>query len=205
MFFFIIIFESHGFYPYPFEEIHVRLKTFHVWNFWVITVKPFECHVHLNILSFSSAPCFLISSNCPLYKINHFGLTPGGILFCSWRLITRAGSEFRAQSETSWEDHLPLSCVATLNCAARATERSICLVFMRRLWPHRLIYGVLWRSWAGIAGKPDYVCHASRSRLWISDACTSRNSPTQRNASTQVHSCHCWLAFYWSLCCVSKL
>lgn len=52
----------------------------HVWNIWVITVIPFECHVHLNI-SFSSAPCFLISFNCPLYKINHFGLTSAIISF----------------------------------------------------------------------------------------------------------------------------
>lgn len=43
-------------------------------NIRVTTVIPFERHVHLNI-SFSSTPCFLISSNCPLYKINHFGFT----------------------------------------------------------------------------------------------------------------------------------
>lgn len=71
-----------------------------MWKLWVITVIPFECHVHLNILSFSSAPCFLISSNCPLYKINHFGLTPGG----NFILLLKAyrPHRFRIQS-TEWD------------------------------------------------------------------------------------------------------
>lgn len=61
------------FYPFTFGK-KVLNERIHVWKIWVTTVIPFECHVHLNISSFSSAPCFLISS-CPLYKINHFGLT----------------------------------------------------------------------------------------------------------------------------------
>lgn len=69
---------------------------------WVTTV-PFECHVHLNI-SFSSTPCFLNSSNCPLYKINHFGFTSEIYLFffminfCSQTWLPAGKSELRGKA-----------------------------------------------------------------------------------------------------------
>lgn len=60
----------------------------------------FECHVHLNILSFSSAPCFLIS-NCPLYKINHFGLTSGIVPSDAWLSVQDTNFKIQSQSKIS--------------------------------------------------------------------------------------------------------
>lgn len=82
------------------------------------------------ILSFSSAPCFLILQLPSLQNKPFWTDAPAGFYFAPdgphWF------SERDAQSETSPEDRLTLSCVAALNHAARAAERGICLVFMHR-------------------------------------------------------------------------
>lgn len=136
------------------------------------------------------------SSNCPLYKINHFGLTPGRFLFCSLRHGLRIG-------RTEWD--IPRGPFNTVSCGCIKSRRQ----------SHRSqhlfgIYASLVAPRVDLCRPPTvlatnrcqlvYVCHAPHTRSWISNACTSHNSPARRYTSSSVHRCHCWLAPYRSVC-----
>lgn len=157
-----------------------------MWKIWVITVIPFECHVHLNISSFSSAPCFLISSNCPLYKINHFGLT-SGIFFSFWNLIFCARSKlktkFQSKTLVVWYTFYFVFC-RCIKWKPPKKGRVVHLFCIPVLdLAYRLMYAVLWLHWAGIRPNLAYIQYATCTRSWIFDACTYQNSLTQSYTS----------------------
>lgn len=138
------------------------------------------------------------SFNCPLYKINHFGLTPGGFFLLLLAAYRPHGLRIRCPE---WD--IPRGSFSTVSCGcikSRGQSRAAQHLFG--------IYASLVAPRVDLCRPPTvpttnpsqlvYVCHAPHTRSWISNACTAHSSPTQRHTSSQVHSCHCWLAPYRS-------
>lgn len=104
------------------------------------------------------------SSNCPLYKINHFGLTPGRFLFCSIRHGLRIG-------RTEWD--IPRGSFNTVSCGCIKSLRQ-----SRRSQHLFGIYASLVAPRVDLCRPPTvlttnrcqlvYVCHAPHTRSWIS-------------------------------------
>lgn len=164
-------------------------------NIRVTTVIPFERHVHLNI-SFSSTPCFLISSNCPLYKINHFGFTSVLTFFFLSLFPLFPRPELPAgKSNLRFKMWVELWCSCALPSVAPVNQNEkngprFCLVFMCRSGPP---------GWcirpsccrAGIQAKLVDGRNAWHARSWIFDAGVCRINLTKCNLSSQ---CVCAVA-----------